>query len=332
MGRILVSVSHYDTLCLEAKEFLSSKGHQVVFDPSRPFPAYSKEELKLLLPGVDAAIIGMDVYDEEVFSAAPDLKAVAKFGVGVDNIDSDAAARHGVYVINAPGQNSNSVAELALGMIIDLLRGITPLDGAVKQGRWPRVMGRGIGGQSVGLVGFGAIAQCLAAKLSALGASVSAYDVAPDRKAAASIGVRLCTLDEVLTQSDIISLHVPAVPATYHMIGRAAIGKMKRGVYLVNTARGPLVDTGALAEALNSGKIAAAALDAFEQEPLPADAPILQCRNLIATPHIGGETCEAYHRLSLSTARDVDAVLSGRDPVFCVNRDRLPRLRPRGDG
>lgn len=323
MGRILVSVSHYDTLCRDAKDFLTSRGHEVICDSSRSFPAYSKEELKHLLPDVDAAIIGMDVYNEEVFSFAPRLKAVAKFGVGVDNIDGAAAARHGVYVINAPGQNSNSVAELALGMMICLLRSVIPLDRAVKRGQWPRTIGSNISGKTVGLVGFGAIAQLLAAKLSALGASLLAYDVAPNPEAAASLGVRLCSLDEVLSSSDIISLHVPALPATYHMIDHASIEKMKDGVYLINTARGPLVDTDALVEALNSGKIAAAALDAYEQEPVPEIAPLLQCHNLIATPHIGGETDEAYHKLALSTARDIDAVLSGRQPVFCTNRALL---------
>lgn len=323
MGRILVSVSHYDTLCAEAKSFLESRGHQVLFDPSRSFPAYSKEELKQLLPDVDAAIIGMDVYDEEVFSAAPKLKAVAKFGVGVDNIDGAAAARHGVYVINAPGQNSNSVAELALGMMICLLRGVAPLDRAVRLGQWPRLMGSNISGKTVGLVGFGSIAQLLAAKLSALGASVLAYDVVPDKTAAASLGVHLCTLDEILSNSDIISLHVPALPSTYHMINRSSIAKMKDGVCLVNTARGPLVDTDALVEALNSGKIAAAALDTYEQEPVPPDALLLRCNNLITTPHIGGETYEAYYKLALSTAHDVDAVLAGRQPIFCTNRALL---------
>lgn len=323
MGKILVSVSHYDSLCVEAKEYLESKGHEVIFDSDRIYPSYSKEELKQLLYDVDGAIIGMDIYDEEVFSFAPKLKAVAKFGVGVDNIDGAAAARHGVYVINAPGKNSCAVAELTVGMMICLLRRLPQLNNAVKSGAWPRVMGTELCGKTVGLVGFGAISQLLAQRLAAFGVNVLAYDVMPNKAAAEACGVELCGLDDVLSRSDIISLHVPALPSTYHIINRQSIARMKNGVYLVNTARGPLVDTEALSEALHSGKITAAALDVYELEPLPADAELLKCDNLVCTPHIGGETREAYQKLAMSTAKDIAAVLDGEEPCFCTNRTLL---------
>ncbi len=327
MGRILVSSSHYDTICSDAKKYLEAKGHQVIFDPAREFPSYSKVELSLLLQDVDAAIVGMDIYDEEVFDFAPKLKAVAKFGVGVDNIDCHAAAEHGVYVINAPGQNSCSVAELCIGLIIDLLRGVVQYDSEVKQGRWFRHLGTELCGKTVGLVGFGAIARLLAERLKVFGTELLAYDLYPDFQAAEALGVHMCSLEEVLEKSDILSLHVPGLPSTHHIINRDSLAQMKNGAYLINTARGSLVDPEAVAEALTQGKLSGAALDVFEYEPVPTDAAILKCRNLICTPHIGGETESAYQKIAMSTACDIAKVLEGKEPKFCVNQTELSKIK-----
>jgi len=329
MGRILVSSSHYDTVCADAKRYLEDQGHVVIFDSSREFPAYSKEELREILPNIDAAIVGMDIYDREVFEFAPRLKAIAKFGVGVDNIDGEAAAKHGVYVINAPGQNSCAVAELAAGMIICLLRGIVSFNNSIKEGDWPRVLKTDLCGKTVGLVGFGAIARLLSERLKAFEVDILAYDIYPDYFEAERLGVHICSLDKVLKNSDIISLHVPGVPSTYHTINRESISRMKDGAFLVNTARGSLVDFDALAEALSCGKLSGAALDVFEQEPLPADSPILRCKNVVCTPHIGGETEGAYKKIALSTARDIAAVLAGKVPKFYTNKKQMEEYSSR---
>ena len=156
MGKVLVSASHFDTLCKQAWELLEANGHEVIFDPSRSFPAYSHEELAEIIPDIDAAIIGMDFYNEEVFKMAPKLKCVCKFGVGVDNVNLDDATKYGVKVCNCPGQNSNAVAELTVGFIIAVLRGIIPLHKAMEQSKWPRYMGEELEGKTVGLLGFGA--------------------------------------------------------------------------------------------------------------------------------------------------------------------------------
>lgn len=320
MGRILVSASHYDTVCINAKEYLENLGHEVVFDPVRPFPSYSYEELKEILPDIDAAIIGMDVFDEATLHCAPRLKAVAKFGVGVDNIDGAAAAKQGIRVINAPGQNSDSVAELTVGLVLCLLRGIIPFNTAVSMGKWPRSLGVELREKTVGLVGFGAIAKCVAQKLSGFGVRILAYDVKPDTDSANAMGVTLCALEVLLAGSDIVSLHAPGIPETKHIISSSSLSAMKKGSYLINTARGTLVDLDAVAKAISSGHLAGAALDAFELEPLPEDAPILRCGNVICTPHIGGETTQAYVNLAMSTAKDIAAVLDGREPRFCTNK------------
>ena len=141
------------------------------------------------------------------------------------------------------------------------------------------------------------------------------------------IGVEICSLEQVISQSDIISLHVPGTPSTHHMINRESIAQMKEGAYLVNTARGSLVDMDALVEALESGKLSGAALDVYEQEPMPVDAPILKCKNVVCTPHVGGETEGAYKRIAMSTARDIAAVLVGDSPKFCTNIKQLEQLK-----
>ena len=320
MGRILVSASHYDDLCKSAYDYLISEGHEVIFDPSRSFPSYTESELKELLPGIDAAIIGMDKYTESVFSCTKRLKAVAKFGVGVDNIDLEAAKKHGVYVINAPGCNSNAVAELAVGFMIDLAREISPLFEDMREGGWKRSIGDELSGKTVGLLGFGAVARLVAKKLKAFDMNVIAYDLYPREDLAKELGVRLTTFDEVVENSDFLSLHIPATRENHHLFDGKMFLRMKKGSYFINTARGGLVDMTALVEVLKSGWLKGAGLDAFETEPLSKDDPIFSAGNVICTPHTGAETRESYEKVSLSTARDVNAVLKGGQPKAWVNR------------
>ena len=320
MGKVLVSASHYDTLCREAWKLLEEHGHQVIYDPSRSFPAYSQEELKIVLRDVDAAVVGLEQYTEEVFAHAPKLKAVAKFGVGTDNIDCQAAARHGVKVLNAPGMNANGVAELTLGLMIDLFRGIVPLHNKILKGEWPRYMGREIKGKRIGLLGFGAIGQLVAEKLRGFSAEVYAYDLYPNEERARELGVTMAGLEEIIETCDAVSIHIPPSKESYHMFDGKLLDRMKDGAYLINAARGALVDLEALAEKLKTGKLSGAALDAFEVEPLDEKAPILSCENVLVTPHTGGETYEAYRDISLCTAKDIIRVLNQEEPVHWVNK------------
>lgn len=320
MGKILVSASHFDTLCQDAQKLFEEHGHQVIFDPERSFPAYSYEELKEIIGDIDAALIGMDIYNEEVFKIAPKLKAVAKFGVGVDNIDGEAAKKYGIKVLNAPGENANAVAELTVAFMINVLRGVLPLHKEMEKGKWPRFMGNEIKGKTVGLLGFGAISKLVAKKLAAFECELIACDLYPDEKAAQKYGVDMVAMDELIARSDIVSIHIPAAKDTLHLFNDTTFAKMKRGSYLINAARGALVDLDALSRAVLSGHIAGAALDTFEVEPLPADSPILQCENIVLTPHTGSETKESYRNVSLCTAKDIIAVLEGKEPRHCTNR------------
>lgn len=323
MKKVLVSASHFDTLCMDAWKLFEENGIEVIFDPAKPFPSYTTEEIEALpdKEEIVAALIGMDDYrDEKKYQALPNLKAVAKFGVGVDNIDGEMAKKYGVKALNAPGQNSNAVAELTMGFMIDILRGVIPLHKAMEKGQWPRYMGTEVKGKTVGLLGFGAIARLVAKKLQGFDVTVLAYDLFPNEKAAAELGVKMTTMEEVITKSDIVSIHIPATPETYHLFNKETFATMKDGAYLLNAARGALVDLDALAEALQSGKIAGAGLDAFEVEPLPLDAPILKCENIVLTPHTGAETKESYYNVSMTTAKDIIKVINGEEPEHCVNR------------
>ena len=286
MGKILVSASHFDTLCKDAWELLEKNGHEVIYDKTRSFPAYSFEELKDIIGDIDAAIIGMDKYTEEVFEIAPKLKAVAKFGVGVDNIDLVAAKKHGVKALNAPGQNSNAVAELTVCYILDMLRKVIPIHEELKEGNWPRWIGSELRGKTVGLVGFGAIARLVAKKLQGFDVQIKAYDLYMNQKLADELGVKACSLDEIIETSDVVSLHIPVSDDTYHMFNTEMFMRMKKGSYLVNAARGGLVDLDDLTKALREGQLAGAALDAFEMEPLPKGMEIFNY-NVVCTPHIG---------------------------------------------
>lgn len=326
MKKILVSASHYDTLCQEAWKLFEKNDYQVIFDGKREFPAYSTDEIlqRSDREEIVAAVIGMDDYrDEKKYQALPNLKAVAKFGVGVDNIDEELAGKYGVAVLNAPGQNSNAVAELTVGCMLDLLRQVIFLHKAMEQGKWPRAMGKELKGKTVGLLGFGAIARLVARKLQNFDVNVIACDLYPDEEKAQELNVRLTTQEEVITQSDLVSIHIPATPETYHLFNEKTFASMRRGAYLVNFARGALVDLRALAEAMKEGHIAGAALDAFEIEPLPVDEPILECTNIVLTPHTGAETEESYHNVSMTTAEDIIRVLKGELPLHCVNLNKL---------
>ncbi len=319
MGKVLVTSSHFETLCLPAKKLLEDAGHEVVvYKGELPYMSY--KQIAAVIGDIDGAIIGLDDWTNEVFNIAPKLKVVAKFGAGTDNIDKESAKRHGIKVINAPGINSNAVAELTISLIIDMLRDITFLHMALCEGEWRRSLGNELEGRTVGLMGFGAIARLVAKKLQGFDVRVLAYDLYPDHEAAKRYGVELVSAEQIIRESDIVSVHVPSTKETFHMFDDATFVKMKQGSYLINAARGAVVDTQALLRALDSGRLAGAALDAFEHEPLGQNHPLLTSGKVICTPHTGAETREAYHKVSMCVAQGVTDVLAGRDPIYWVNR------------
>ena len=319
MGKVLITASHYETLCSSAKKLLEDNGHEVILNKS-DMPYYSFDDLKELVGDVDAAIIGMDTWNEEVFKISPKLKVIARFGVGVDNIDLNAAKKYGIKVTNARGQNSNAVAELAVAYMLAILRSIPQLNSDLKNGDWRRFVGHDTMGKTVGLIGFGDIARKVAKKISGFGVRIIACDVFPNLDAAKELGVEIVDEDTVLSESDIVSIHIPSIKETFHYMDKERFSKMKQGSYFINTARGALVDTEALCDAVESGHIAAAATDVYENEPLRKGSRIASIPNIITTPHTGAETYETYSAVSLTTAKAVIDVLSGKDPENWINK------------
>lgn len=281
-----------------------------------PLPA---EALIGQVGDVDAIIAGGDKIAAEVIAAAPRLKVISRHGVGYDNVDLEAATRAGIPVTITAGGNHVSVAELALGLIITLSRDILNMAASVRAGRWSRVHGIEVTGKTLGIVGFGRIGKTLAKRARGLEMNVLAYDVEPDRQSAEALGVRFAaSFEDLLRQSDFVSLHVPGSRNGRHLIGEAELALMKPTAYLINTARGSLIDEKALYRSLSEKRIAGAALDVFAEEPTHA-LDLVRLGNLVPLPHIGGSTKEAAARTALMAAENTLQVLRGEKCPSTVN-------------
>ena len=256
-----------------------------------------------------------------VYDAAPDLRVVSKHGVGYDNIDVAAAKARGIAVLRAHGANARSVAELALAMMISLLRYVRPLDTALREGRWAQsaFMGRELSGSKLGIVGCGAVGSSLVALCRPFGLEIRIYDpyIAPET-IPEGVG-RVHVFDELLAWADIVTLHCPLTKETDRMIDAAALARMPKGSFLVNAGRGPLVDDMALVVALESGHLAGAALDTFMIEPPAADHPLWKQQNVLFTPHVGGSTRQSMERVAVQAVENIFYVLDGKEPpARCV--------------
>ena len=275
------------------------------------------EELARLVATVPALIVRNQTQVRgELLAAAGNLKVVGRLGVGLDNIDMAACAARDIKVFPATGANSLSVVEYVIGTAMTLLRGAYFANAAMLAGEFPKtkLIGREIAGKRMGLVGFGAIARDVARHAKALGMTVAAYDPYVPAGAPVWQGVEKLELDGLLSTSDVLSIHLPLTPETRGVIGKAAFAKMKPDAVLINAARGGVMDEAALVAALKGGRLAGAALDVFEQEPLKADGAKLFAGtpNLILTPHIAGNTVESNGRVSGLVAERVIAALEGR--------------------
>jgi D-3-phosphoglycerate dehydrogenase len=258
--------------------------------------------------------------DAEAIAAAPKLQVVARAGVGLDNVDIKAATTAGVMVVNAPTSNIISAAELTVGHILSLARHIPAAHSALAQGQWKRSAYTGVElyEKTVGIIGLGRIGALITARLQAFGVNVIAYDPYVTSARAQQLGVTLVTLDELLEQSDFITIHMPKTPETTGMISDEQLAKMKPTAFIVNVARGGLIDEDALYRALTSNVIAGAGLDVFVSEP-PKESPLLALPNVIVTPHLGASTDEAQEKAGVSVAKSVRLALSGELVPDAVN-------------
>ncbi len=292
---------------------LRAAGHDVLYDPKLVDDA---ARLKVEASSAEAIVVrNRTQVRGDLLDALAKCRVVGRLGVGLDNIDVSGCERAGMEVIPATGANALSVAEYVITSAMLLLRGAYQSTTAVAAGRWPRNAlsnGRETAGQTLGLIGFGSIGQLTAKLAHGLGMQVMAFDamMSADHAAYASSGVRAASLDEVIAEADVISLHVPLVDSTRNLFDARRIAAMKKGAVLVNTARGGIVDEVALAAALRSGALGGAAIDVFASEPLSAADHFKDCPNLLLTPHIAGVSAESNERVSFLIADKVIEALA----------------------
>jgi D-3-phosphoglycerate dehydrogenase / 2-oxoglutarate reductase len=279
------------------------------------------ELLAALAAGVDAVLIrSATKMDQEAITAAKGLKVIARAGVGLDNVEIPAATAAGVMVVNAPTSNIVSAAELAIGLLLASARFISPAHAALRNNKWARskYTGAELFEKTLGIVGFGRIGQLVAARMQAFGMSVVAYDPYLQPARAAQLGVRLVSLDELLSVSDFITIHLPKTKETANLIGVEALKKVKPSVRIINAARGGVLDEAALYDALVEGRVAGAGLDVFATEPC-TDSPLFTLDQVVATPHLGASTDEAQERAGIAVAVSVRKALAGELVPDAVN-------------
>jgi D-3-phosphoglycerate dehydrogenase / 2-oxoglutarate reductase len=276
-------------------------------------------DLAAELGDVDGVILGTDRADAAAIEAGvPRLRVLSRYGTATDNVDLEAAARNGVVVTHTPGSNAGAVAELAIGLMLSLARGIPAADRAVRAGGWPTLQGRELRGATVGLLGFGHIGQEVARRAVALGCRVIAHDPVADRDVAERLRVELAGPERVAERADFLSLHLPLTDETRNLVAAPLLDRMQPGAFLVNTARGELVVDEELASALDSGRLAGAALDTLRREPPEEGNPLVGRDDVILTPHTAAHTHEATLAMGRGAVANLLAVLDGRDPPHRV--------------
>jgi D-3-phosphoglycerate dehydrogenase / 2-oxoglutarate reductase len=323
-NKVLIACPQFKGRRIDCLDRLRDSGLEPVMNDSGH--VLSEDELIASLPGVFATMAHGEIYSERVFAAAPDLRVVARFGVGHDRVDVPAATRHGVAVAMAYGTNHESVADYAFALAIALSCSLFPHHRMVLDGAWGFSRHHGMWGSTVGLVGLGRIGKAMARRCQAFAMPVLAYDPALDAKSAADLGITRASLDELLATSDIVSLHLPLLPSTRGLIGSRELALMKTSAILINTARGGLIDEHALAASLREGRLAGAGLDTFASEP-PTGSPLLTCPNVILSPHTAASDLRTEALMGNKCIDHILAVWSGAppDPACVLNPESLRR-------
>lgn len=302
MKNVLIMADADRTYFAQAELRLRAKGIAYSFgDPLRA----GEEDLIRQAEGSAAVIAGSESWTRRVLENCRNLKAIVRCGTGYDGIDMDAAEELGIQVANTPGINVYAVAEMALSMILCLQRKLKMYDCGMRKGQWGPLKVRELRGKTVGLIGFGGVARQLARLMAPFDCTLKAYDVCRDEAAAEELGVRYGQLEEILRTSDIISLHLPLLPSTKHMICRETLAMMKEECILVNTSRGGIVNTEDLCEALKNHVIAGAGLDVHETEPVPADYSLLLESGVILSPHVASATKETTAAMIQESVNEV---------------------------
>ncbi len=285
----------FQALNRRVAEYAAGLGFEYEWVPQAPFDQAS---VVRALQGADAGIIDVEPYGEDIFSQIDSrTKLLVRFGVGFDKVDLKAASAHGIAISRTAGANTLGVAEMAMTLILAARRRLPANQACVASGVWVKDVVSETIQSTIGILGFGAIGQALAKLFQGFDVKIIAYDPMPNTARMAELGVALVGLDELFTTADAISVHVPYMPATHHLVNAERLAQMKPGAVIVNTSRGNIIDEQALYEALSARTIAGAALDVFAQEPLPVSSPLLKLDNIILTPHVSSQTVESLWRI-----------------------------------
>ena len=298
------------------REVLEAAGFECIEVP--PGPTTTEAQLREFLPRVDAMLAGSELLTAELFDLAPRLRVIARTGVGYDAVDVAAASARRIAVTITPGANQESVAEQMFSLLLALSRNIVNNDRTVREGGWNRIMVQPLRGKTLGLVGLGRIGRAVATRAVAFGMHVIAYDPVFSPELDTQLGISRRGFDELLAESDVVSLHLPLVPDTKGLINRATLAKMKPGAYLINTSRGGLVVEADLAESLASGHLGGAGLDVFNVEPPEPGNPLLSLPNAVFSPHLGGIDLKGMADMGEMAARCIVILYQGSWPEGCV--------------
>lgn len=269
------------------------------------------DELRAALEDVDGVIAGVDRFDASAIESARRLRVIARHGTGTDGVDLAAARRRGILVTNTPGANADAVAELAIALVFVLARRVVEADRRVRAGAYGPLLGVQLAGRTVGVLGLGQVGAAVSRRAAALGCRVLGFDPVVD---AEQVGATSASFQSVVTEADFLTLHVPLTPSTHDMVNAELLGRMKQGARLVNTARGELIVEPDLLAALDSGRLAGAALDTLRDEPPDPGHPLLARDDVVITPHVGADTEEARRAMGAMALDDLLAVLDGRPP------------------
>ena len=316
--RVLITARTVDEVEAEALKLLESSGCELIIPPS--YGPHRRETLIPLLAGTDAVLANMDHFHRDVLESqeARHLKVISRWGVGYDAIDIPTATRQGIVVAYTPGLLNEAVADFAFGLLLAMARRIHLGHLHMSQGEWKTPWGTEVHGKTLGIVGCGRIGAAMARRASGFSMRVLSYDICVNTEAE-RLGVQFVSLDELLATSDFLSLHAALTSQNHGLIGEAQLRRMKPTAYIINTARGALIDEPALLKALHENWIAGAALDAFLVEPLPGEHPLRKAPNVLLTPHLASFARGTGERVSLCAAQAIVDLQHGRKPKFVVN-------------
>jgi phosphoglycerate dehydrogenase-like enzyme len=328
MWNVLITARTMNETGVRALQSLRDAGCNVIIPP-RQGPL-AEAELLPLLPNADAVLASMDKFTDKVLSSAEakSLKLISRWGVGYDAIDIPAATRNGIAVAYCPGMLNEAVADYAFSLLCALARRVHEGHVIMRGGEWKLAWGHNIHGKTLGILGCGRIGQAMARRASGFGMKLLGYDICRNAEAE-KLGIQFVTLDELLAQSDFLSLHAALTPENRNLVGEAQLKRMKPSAYIINTARGALIDENALVRAVTEKWIAGAALDAYVVEPLPKDHPLRTAPNVLITPHQASCSFETGAQVSDAAATAIVEMMNGRKPRWVVDESvyKSPALR-----